>query len=264
MAILKTEAVVLKGWRLGETSKILSLFTREHGKIKVVAKGALGPKSKFKGCVESLSHIAAVYYEKRTRELQLLSQADLVDGHVRILGDMERTALAFAGVELVDKAVETDEPLAAVFELLVSFLSAMNGADGFLEGYLWKFEGGFIGLMGYQPTWDRCLDCGGSLGSTGGFFQPASGGLLCRACGAQKGGLRVEGGTLEILYWLERAEPSDVGRLRPSQANKAEIRRMFDLYFKTHIEHMRSLKSLGIYYQMESRPFPAESDHLVT
>jgi DNA repair protein RecO (recombination protein O) len=135
MAILKTEAVVLKGWRLGETSRILSVFTRDHGKLKIVAKGALGPKSKFKGCLESLSHVGIVYYEKKTRELQLLSQVDLIDGHIHILGDLERTALAFAGSELVDKAVLLDEPIPQVFVLLTSYLSALDTETGFLEGY---------------------------------------------------------------------------------------------------------------------------------
>ena len=79
MAILRTEAVVMKGWKLGETSKILSLFTRDFGKVKVVAKGGRGSKSKFKGCLEPLTHLRIFYYDKRTRDLQLLSQADLID-----------------------------------------------------------------------------------------------------------------------------------------------------------------------------------------
>jgi DNA repair protein RecO (recombination protein O) len=252
MAILKTEAVVLKGWRLGETSKILSLFSRDYGKIKVVAKGALGPKSKFKGCIESLAHIGAIYYDKRTRELQLLSQADLKDGHIHILGDFERTSLALAASELIDKAVLAEEPMLSVFDLFVRYLRMLDQGGGALEGYLWFFEGRFIDLMGYQPTWDHCLDCNGSLGAAGGFFQPMNGGLLCHECGSKRGGLKIEGETLEILYWLQRTELEEAGKLKPIPAQKAEIRKMFDLYFKTHIEHMRSLKSLGIYYRMEN------------
>jgi DNA repair protein RecO (recombination protein O) len=252
MAILKTEAVVLKGWRLGETSKILSLFSRDHGKIKVVAKGALGPKSKFKGCIECLAHIGVIYYNKQTRELQLLSQADLKDGHIHILGDFERTSLALAASELIDKAVLAEEPMPSVFDLFVHYLQMMDRGDGILEGYFWFFESRFIDIMGYQPTWDHCLDCNGSLGAAGGFFQPMNGGLLCHDCGSKRGGLKIEGETLEILYWLQRAVLEEAGKLNPLPAQKAEIRKMFDLYFKTHIEHMRSLKSLRIYYQMEN------------
>ena len=250
MAILKTEAVVLKSWRLGETSKILSLFSRDYGKIKVVAKGALGTKSKFRGCHESLAHVQVIFYDKRTRELQLLSQADLNDGHVHIIGDFERTSLALAASELIDKAVLSEEPMPSVFSLFIHYLKMMDKGRGMLEGYLWFFESRFIDLMGYQPTWDLCLECHGSLGASGGFFQPMNGGLLCPDCGSKRGGLKIEGETLEILYWLQGTEMEEAGKLNPLPVNKAEIRKMFDLYFKTHIENMRSLKSLSIYYEM--------------
>lgn len=251
MAILKTEAVVLKGWRMGETSKILSLYTREFGKVKVVAKGARGAKSKFKGCLEPLSHIQVVYYDKRTRDLQLLSQADLIDPHLHILGDMRRTALSLAAAELVDRAVEGEEPFPRVFDLLTQVLRSIDTGDGFLEGNLWYFEGHFIDLMGYKPTWNSCLVCLGSLGVQGGFFQPQSGGLLCSRCGAGRGGLVVGAETLEILHWLQCGNLEGVERLRPTPVRKAEIRKILELYFRTHIEHMRGLRSLEFYYTLE-------------
>ena len=251
MALLKTEAVVLKGWNLGETSKILSLYTRDFGKIKVVAKGGRGPKSQFKGCLEPLTHIRVIYYDKRTRDLQLLSKVDLIDPHFHIIGDMKRTTLGLAAVELVHRAVAGEEPIPKVFDLLVNVLQTIDNGNGFLEGILWFFEGHFIDLMGYKPTWDTCLNCGKSLGAGGGFFQPQSGGLLCNRCGSSGGGLVVGGETLEILYWLQRGNLNDVDSLEPSPSQKAEIRRMFDRYFKTHIDHMGSLKSLGIYYALE-------------
>lgn len=251
MAILKTEAVVLRGWNLGETSKILSLYTRDFGKLKVVAKGGRGLKSKFRGCLEPLTHIRVVYYDKKTRDLQLLSQADLVDPHFRIIGDMKRTALGLAAAELVDKAVAGEEYFPQIFDLLTSVLRGIDGGEGFLEGCIWFFESHFIDLMGYKPTWNACLECGGSLGVEGGFFQPHSGGLLCNRCGGGGRGLVIRGETLEILYWLQRGKLEDVGSLDPSPAQKAEIRKMFDLYFKTHIEYVRSLRSLGLYYDLE-------------
>lgn len=251
MTILKTEAVVLKGWKLGETSKILSLCTKDYGKVKVVAKGALGSKSKFKGCLEPMTRIRAVFYDKKTRDLQLLSQADLLDAHLHIIGDFERSTLGLAQVELADRVLFGEEPFPRMYELLFSALSGLDLGSGFMEGYFWYFESHFIDIMGYKPTWDRCLECKGSLGLEGGFFQPHNGGLICAACGFRLGGLRVGGETLEILYWLQKCMLHEVGRLNPNQGQKSEIRRMFDLYFKTHIEHMKPLKSLGLFYDME-------------
>lgn len=251
MAILKTEAVVLKGWKLRETSIILSLCTKDYGKIRVVAKGALGPKSKFRGCLEPMTHIRAVFYDKKTRDLQLLSQADVLNAHLHIIGDFERSLLGLAQVELAERVLFGEEPFPDMFRLISSTLAGLDTGAGFIEGFLWYFESHFISIMGYKPTWDSCLECGGSLGSEGGFFQPVNGGLLCFTCGGRHGGLRVGGETLEILYWLQRGSLNEVGQLNPTQGQKAEIRRMFDLYFKTHIEHMKPLKSLAMYYDSE-------------
>jgi DNA repair protein RecO (recombination protein O) len=251
MPILKTDAVVLRGWKMGETSLILSLYTRDFGKIRVVVKGARSPKSRFKGCLESLSHIRIVYYDKDTRDLQLLSQADLINPHVRIIGDCDRTALGLASSELIDRAVLGRDPFPPVFDLLVSTLDALDRRDGFQEAFFWFFESRFIELMGYKPTWHCCLVCGTSLGFEGGYFQPQNGGLLCRACGSTKGGLDVPGETLEILFWLQKTDADSAGHLKPNAVQKNQIRRMFDLYFKTHIENMKGLQALKIFEQLE-------------
>jgi DNA repair protein RecO (recombination protein O) len=250
VAILSTDAVVLRSWKMGETSLIVSLFTRDYGKVRVVAKGGRGPKSKFKGCLESLTHMRMIYYDKPTRELQLLSKTDLIDPHYHIIGNVKRTTLGLAVIELVDRAVVGESGHPEIFDLMVSTLSALDRGHGFLEGYLWFFEGHFIDLMGYKPTWDACLKCAKSLGSEGGYFQPQSGGLLCSRCGLGSGGLLIGGETLEILYWLQRTKIEEAVQLNPSPAQKKEIRKMFDLYFKTHIEHMKRLRSLELYYRL--------------
>lgn len=242
---------MLRGWEMGETSKILALYTQDYGKIKVVAKGGRGPKSKFKGCLEPLSRINIVFYDKRTRDLQLLSQADLVDPYLRIIGDIKRTTLALAIAELVYRAVSGEEPFPQIFDLFTAVMDRMNNSHGFLEAYLWFFESHFIELMGYKPSWDNCLSCQSSLGADGGYFQPENGGLLCSCCGAVKGGLVVRGETLEILYWLQKSSVDDVDQLAPGNLQKIEIRKMYDLYFRTHIDHMRSLKSLSLYYAFD-------------
>jgi len=249
---LKTEAVVLKGWKLGETSKILSLCTSDFGKVKVVAKGGLALKSRFMGCLEPMTRIRIIYYDKKTRDLQLLSQAAVLDSHIRIIGDFTRSTLGLAQVELVERVLVQDEPFPKMYELLCRALSGLDSGNGFLEGHFWYFESRFIDIMGYKPTWNNCLSCRKSLGKEGGFFQPGNGGLLCPACGSRQGGLNVGSETLEILYWLQCCDPAEVGRLVPTAGQKAEIRRMFDLYFRTHIEGMKPLKSLGLFYGMES------------
>lgn len=251
MAILTTQALVLKAWKLGETSKIVALYTRDHGKIKVVAKGARDPKSQYRGCLEPLTHLSVIYYDKRTRDLQLLSKASIVRSPVQIIGNIEKTALGLAMAELINRAVEGEETLPPLFDLLSDSLRALNSANGFLEGIVWYFETHFIRLMGYEPVWEACLACKGSLGIEGGIFHPDSGGLFCPRCGGRRGGFAVSGETLEILFWLQRCLLGEVTALNVQPGQKAEIRKMFDLYFRTHIDYRKSLNALNIYYSLE-------------
>jgi len=250
MAILKTEAVVMKGWKLRETSMILALYTRDYGKIKVVAKGARDPKSKFKGCLEPLTCLNVVFYDKKNRDLQLLSQADLVDPHVHIIGDVIKTTLALSVAELVHRVIEGEEANPELFDLMTGVIAAIDKGTGFLEGYLWYFEEHLMEISGYKAVWHDCLECHTSLGEKGGLFQAAKGGLFCHRCGREKGGLQVSSETLEILFWLQQSHLDHVGELNPGTSHIAEIRKLFDLYFRTHLDHIGSLKALNMFYEL--------------
>ena len=78
MALIKTEAVVLRTRKQGETSKILSLYTKNFGKISVIAKGARSIKSKYLGALETLNYISIIIYRKEQRSLQYLREADII------------------------------------------------------------------------------------------------------------------------------------------------------------------------------------------
>lgn len=250
MAILESQGVVLKGWDFGETSKIVSILTKKFGKVRMIAKGSRSMKSKFKGCLEPLMYIHLIYYDKKTRELQLLSKANLIDPHYGIIGNPLKTALAFAAAELVEKIVEEENPVEDLFALLIQTLYCIDRGDKFMEGYFWYFEEHLIDIMGYKANWHSCLNCKKSLGFHGGLFQPDQGGLLCHECGRNQGGLRISAETLEILYFLQKESIDHAADLHPSAHQIAEIRKMHDLYFKTHIDYMRGLKSLNLYYNL--------------
>lgn len=251
MAILKTEAIVLKGWKLRETSKILALFTRNYGKIKVVAKGARDPKSKFKGCLEPLTHIAIVFYDKRTRDLQLLSQADLINPHIHIVGDVERTSLGLAAAELIYKSEIGEEAAPRLFDLLAETLGMINFGKKFIEGYFWFFQNQYLELLGFRPVWDHCLYCNKSLGLSGGYLNPQNGGLYCDDCNTSGGGFFVSSESLEMLYFMQNGDLNVMGDLDPTQREKYEIRKIFELYFKTHLEYLKPIKSLQLFYEFE-------------
>ena len=78
MPSAKTEAFVLRTYRLAENDKIAILFTRDHGKIRFVAKGARKMKNRFGAALEVLTHLHISYFEKPNRELQILDHAEIL------------------------------------------------------------------------------------------------------------------------------------------------------------------------------------------
>ncbi len=76
--IIKTEAVVLSKLNYGDSSLIVTLFTKEYGKLSAIIKGARNPKSKMGLVIDPLNHLQIILYKKDTRELQIISSAEIL------------------------------------------------------------------------------------------------------------------------------------------------------------------------------------------
>ena len=94
MAIVRTEAFVLKAVRFGETSMIYRLFTRDRGVVPVIAKGARRPKSRFGAALGTFQRLLVTYYQKEGREVQTLSGVDLLAAHRGIAASLPRLEAA--------------------------------------------------------------------------------------------------------------------------------------------------------------------------
>src|SRR5436190_7360162 len=110
MALTRSEGIVLKTHALGDTSRIVVVFTREHGLVKLVAKGARKSPSRFGYALEPLSRAHYVYYFKTDRDLHLVSQAETIDPVGARLSDITRLAHAQAALELIDRLIWGPDP----------------------------------------------------------------------------------------------------------------------------------------------------------
>lgn len=247
MAIVEVEALVLRTWRLGETSLIVSLLTAEHGQMRCVAKGARNPKSRFGSSLMPGVRLRAVVYRKLNRDLQLLSKTDIVRAWPSLWEAPERFVALSSVVEFLDRAAygETGEP--ALLELACETLDAMSGASvPLLEPLLRGFEVQACDRLGYAPELTACLECRGPL-RDGGLFHPVRGGLLCGApCGGEGGGFRIS----------ERARRTLVGLLTQPMAALAgwaaerypgpEVARAVERFLAAHLERFEGLKAARV------------------
>jgi DNA repair protein RecO (recombination protein O) len=173
----QVEAIVLRTWPIHEADQIVSLFTRDFGKIKGVAKAAARSRRRFGGALEPMTHVRASYAEKPRQELVRLDSFDIVTSPLSQPVDYGRaTALSFFA-EVLEESLPEHDPQDAVFRLLVAVL-AYTRIDAIWMPVtyfaLWTTR-----LMGWLPDLTTCVHCGAPLAGRAAWFHAQSDGLFC-------------------------------------------------------------------------------------
>lgn len=246
MALVRCEGIVLKTHALGDTSRIAVVYTREHGLLRLVAKGARKAPSRFGFALEPLSRARFVIYHKPERDLQLLSQADTLDPFGNRLRDLTRLAHAEAALELIDRLVWGEEPHAELYDLLLATLESVSAAPvAALPAVTIAFELQVASLLGYRPRLDACAHCGGAL-SLRRLFSPARGGLLCERCaGAEAGTVTLSADALAGLSLLLSRPVAEAGEyLEVKRAG--EILKVVESFLRHHFQRFQGLRSLEV------------------
>ena len=259
MAIVTTEGIVLKSHALGDTSKIVTVYTRDHGLRKFVAKGARKLPSRFGYALEPLSRSRFVYYEKADRDLHLLSKAEVIEATGSRMAELQRLAHAQAALELVDRLVWGEEPHARLYSLLVQALQGCAIAPlATLPAVTLAFQLQLAGELGYKPRLDQCAVDGRPV-SQRRVFSPARGGLLCDTCAAREGGtVRLSAEALASLALLLSRPLLEAGEY-VELPRAAELLRVTEDFFRTHFQRFQGLRSLEMLRSLESPEPPTPS-----
>jgi DNA repair protein RecO (recombination protein O) len=187
MAFLTTEALVLRGYKLGETSKIVVLLTRERGKVRAVARGARGSRPRYQSALEPLSEVRVTLYGRQGAELLRLGQAELVHSAFRAGERGLEAALGLSGcAELLDAFCPEGEAEDRVYRLALAVVRAIE--DGAPPERVGRYlEAWLLRLHGLFPPLDRCVSCGAVLpGGALEYHRPARG-FVCLSCGPASG-----------------------------------------------------------------------------
>ena len=243
MAIVQTEALVIRSYRLGETSLIVSLFTREFGLLRCVAKGARGPKSRFGASLEPGVRLNAVLYRKLSRDLQLLSKTDIVEALPALWENPDRFAAAIQVLEFLERAAYGESGDPELQDLAWETMRTLSVAPGAcLELIVRGFEIQACERLGYAPELKACLECRKPL-DQGGLFHPVRGGLLCESCGGGQGSFRLSERARRTMVAMS-AEPIAV--LQGWDAERypgVEVAKAVERFLMAHLERFEGLRA---------------------
>lgn len=238
MNLYKVEAMVLRAWDCGNGDKLLVLFSREFGKIKVMAHGAAKPASRKRGAVQPFTRTN--FLIRRGRELDTVSQCEGLETFSFLRSDLAKIGYASHLAELVDAMAPEGEANAPLYSLLLLTMRLMAGGDPELLAR--AFEIRSAGLLGYQPVLEACAQCrqpaNGRL-----FFSPGLGGVVCEGCRSASAEtlLPCSRGAVETMKTLQRWHPERLPQLKVDRATRNQIKTLMYNYLSYHLE--RELKS---------------------
>ncbi len=241
MPLISTRALVLQAFPYSETSKILRLFTLEHGLRSVIAKGAMRPKSKYGGVLEPFTEGWAAFYLKEGRDLHTLSGFDLVRSR-QALG---RSVAAFAGASLLAELVlrvATEEAHPALYEALSDAWELIAAADeGEVPGTVFTGAWRLVSLLGYEPQVDACVVCERPLVPAEPVrFDVQAGGVACLRC--RPAGRVVDAAARRELAAMVRGEVP-AGPLADISVHRALLR----AFLEAHLSQDRPFRSLELF-----------------
>lgn len=231
MAILKSDALVLRTIEYSETSLIVWLFARDFGRVHVIAKGARRARSPFEGALEPLVRGELVFYRgKKAGALDIAKEFDPRDLHLGLRRSLPRLYRALYATELLSELSEQDLPAPAAFDAACALLDACcRGEAGALDVALFRTELALLASAGLAPALDRCASCGaaGELAA----FSPSAGGALCPDdAGRERDAQPVAPGALKTLGALASGRQVGVGR----EVARA-IRGLLDGFLRHHL-----------------------------
>ena len=243
----KATAIVIRTVEFSETSLVVTLFTREFGKIGALAKGGRRLKGPFESALDLLALSGIVFLHKSSDALDLLTEAKLLRRFRPAGRDLGRLYAGYYVAELLDGLTDEDDPHPELFDLADQTLAALavedtedannsrrlTAAGEAVAKLTMRFELGALKLLGHLPSLDQCVECGGPVPLSGRVaFGQLDGGVLCANCRAgKKQVVMVSAGALRTMAQLADTDGAAWRRTKIDPRSLGELRGLLNHYF---------------------------------
>lgn len=244
----KWEGIVLKSRSYGESNKIVTIMTREAGKVTVMARGAKKPTSRLAGVTQTFMH--GLYVVQRSSGMGTLQQGEHLASMRHIQTDIVATAYASYIVELLDRIVEEGSPEPFAFEVLQQALHAIEeeyDPEAIALFVDWKL----LPYTGVQPILHACASCGAIEGEFA--FSFAQGGYLCHRCfHLDPYIIRLTPTQLKLIRMFYSVPIDQIGKLDLKKGTKQFIKKIVSTIYEEQTGIR--LKSRTFIEQLERTP----------
>jgi DNA repair protein RecO (recombination protein O) len=143
----KSEGIVLKRINMGEADRILTIFTKKHGKIHCVAKGVRKPTSRKSGHIELFDN--TLLYLAKGKNIDILTQAEVIKRFSQIRTKLKAAKAAFHVVEIIDQLLPENQNNHNVYKELLNILAIIDSQGQATKRQIAEFEERILILLGF-------------------------------------------------------------------------------------------------------------------
>ncbi|HVA45705.1 MAG TPA: DNA repair protein RecO [Pirellulales bacterium] len=235
----KATALVLRAVEFSETSSVVTLFTREFGKVRGLAKGARRLKGPFESALDLLARCRIVFLRKSSDALDLLTEAKLEKRFRPAARDLSSLYAGYYVAELLNELTDDADPHPDLFDLSVETLAALERGEVAVPPLVLRFELAALRSLGHLPSLDRCVECGQHIEPVGRVaFGLSSGGILCTRCRpGSKHVVLLHAGTLKLLQRFADSQSDSWRRIELGRSAAGELRGVLNHYLAHLLGH---------------------------
>ena len=241
--LIATNAIVLKRIPYGDTSVIFRVFTEGVGKVSLLAKGAWRSKNGSGPLLEPLNHIHIQFYNKNTRDIQILKDAVFVQQFPVLRNSLGRIILAFAIVEIIDKSTQESNPYPILYRLGWRVLDKLNNKNQNFWFVFAFFLYQFSLRLGFMPNLKNCSKCNQDI-SRGGI-DDYSGELVCEDC-VVRCKIKISGNSCVFLKQLSDLHLDTLNTICLPDSDIIDSICFLESFMMFHIEGLNKIQSMKI------------------
>jgi DNA repair protein RecO (recombination protein O) len=231
---IKVDAVVLRHSDWGEADRFLTLYSREAGKLRAVAKGARKIRSRKAGHLEPFTRVTLML--AKGRDMWIVTQAATIEAYQGLREDLEKTGYAAYVIEVLDRFTYEDGEHHVLYQLLIETLERIATSDqAFLAVRFYELR--LLDLLGFRPQLVHCVKCERLIEAEDQFFSPLLGGVVCPACGANMPGLLpVSVTALKYLRHFQRSSYEGALKAILTPPVRRELEAILQNFLTYHLE----------------------------
>jgi len=228
----RVDAVVLHHVEWGEADRLLTLFTRQLGKVKAIAKGVRKLRSRKAGHLEPFTRSSLQL--ARGRDLFIITQAEATHTYSTLRENLEYLGYGSYVIEVLTRFTYEEGENLALFRLLVDTLQRLErGDDPVIVIHYYEIR--LLDLVGFRPQLFVCTQCEDEIQPKNQFFSAFLGGVLCPKCGHRTNeGRPISIEALKYLRHFQRSSYQEATRAQIDPVVNAEIEGLMN-YYLTHI-----------------------------